>query len=82
MYQLLITKYAQKQLEKIPEREYKKIVVLIRSLAANPRPFGYIKLKGEDAYRIRSGNYRVIYEIKDKMMVVSVIEVGNRKDVY
>jgi mRNA interferase RelE/StbE len=51
-------------------------------LEINPRPFGYIKLKGRDAYRIRVGNYRIIYEIEDKILKVTVIDSGNRKDIY
>ncbi len=51
-------------------------------LEINPRPFGYIKLKGRDAYRIRVGNYRIIYEIHDAILKVIIIEAGDRKDIY
>ncbi len=54
----------------------------IHSLAENPRPNGYIKLKGKDAYRIRVGDYRIIYEIIDKILLVDVIDVGHRSDIY
>jgi len=64
----------------------KKVIPLIKSaiagLANNPRPHGYKKLKGEDACRIRVGNYRIIYEINDDVMLVTVVSVGHRKDVY
>ena len=52
------------------------------NLEINPRPFGYIKLKGRNAYRIRAGNYRIIYEIEDKILKVTVIEAGDRKEIY
>jgi mRNA interferase RelE/StbE len=54
----------------------------IANLAVNPRPFGYKKLKGEEAYRIRVGDYRIIYEIDDGKIIVTVVSVGNRKDIY
>lgn len=51
-------------------------------LETNPRPFGYKKLKGREAYRIRVGNYRIIYEIEDKILKVTVIDAGDRKEIY
>jgi len=54
----------------------------IADLANNPRPVGCIKLKGRSGYRIREGNYRIIYEINDKILTVVVIEAGDRKDIY
>lgn len=55
---------------------------LMLSLENNPRPSGYKKLKGRPAYRIRHGNYRIIYEINDNIITVTVTNVGHRKDVY
>jgi mRNA interferase RelE/StbE len=63
-----------KQLKNIPEKNYQKIMECIASLANNPRPPGSKKLKGRSGYRIREGNYRVIYEIMDKILTVIVIE--------
>jgi len=60
MYQLVIDKYAEKQLAKIPPPYFNRIVKSIRALAFNPRPHGYKKLTGRDGYRIRSGNYRIV----------------------
>jgi mRNA interferase RelE/StbE len=54
----------------------------IAALANNPRPYGYKKLKGEDAYRIRVGDYRIIYEINDDRIIVTVVSIGHRKDIY
>lgn len=71
-----------KQLKNIPERDYQKIMASIAALANNPRPSGCKKLKGRLGYRIREGNYRVIYEINDKILTVTVIEAGDRKEIY
>ncbi|TVR84902.1 MAG: type II toxin-antitoxin system RelE/ParE family toxin, partial [Chitinophagaceae bacterium] len=48
----------------------------------NPRPQGFIKLKGRDAFRIRVANYRIIYEIQDSILLVDVVDLGHRKDIY
>ena len=82
MYKLFIEKAVYKQLKNIPERNYKRIMASIAALANNPRPQGFIKLKGRPGYRIREGNYRVIYEIHDKILTVTVIEAGDRKEIY
>jgi mRNA interferase RelE/StbE len=82
VYKLFIEKAVYKQLKTIPERDYQKIMAAITDLANNPRPAGCKKLKGRPGYRIREGNYRVIYEINDKILTVTVIEAGDRKDIY
>ena len=58
------------------------ILNAIEALEVNPRPAGYIKLKGRDGYRIRSGNYRIIYDIIDNKLIVDIITLGHRKDIY
>jgi len=82
MYQVLIEKQVQKQLDKIPEPEYSRIKSLINQLATNPRPAGCKKLKGRNGYRIRHGNYRIIYEIKDSILSVFILAAGHRKEIY
>ena len=82
MYQLVIDRYAEKQLAKIPPPYFNRIVKSIRDLANNPRPHGYKKLAGRDGYRIRSGNYRIIYTVQDNILTVFVIDIGHRKDIY
>lgn len=81
-YAVLIERYAQKQIMKLDKKIIPVIKTAIASLADNPRPYGYKKLKGEDAYRIRVGDYRIIYEINDGKIVVTVVSVGPRKDIY
>ena len=82
MYQVLIEKQVQKQLDKIQEPEYSRIKSLITQLATNPRPTGCKKLKGRNGYRIRHGNYRIIYEIKDSILSVFILAAGHRKEIY
>lgn len=81
-YSLSFAKGALKDLERIDEPFYSKVKEAIQALEENPRPFGYKKLKGRDGYRIRAGNYRVIYDIVDAFLIIEVIEVGNRKNIY
>jgi mRNA interferase RelE/StbE len=81
-YIVLIERYAQKQIMKLDKKIIPVIKSSIADLAENPRPYGYKKLKGEDAYRIRVGGYRVIYEINDNTIVITVVSVGHRKNIY
>jgi mRNA interferase RelE/StbE len=73
---------AQKQLSNIPKPNYARIRDSIALLASNPRPVGSKKLTGREGWRLRSGNYRVIYEIDDHEHRPIVLDVGDRKDVY
>ena len=81
-YTVLIERYAQKQIMKLDKKVIPAIKSAIADLADNPRPYGYKKLRGEDAYRIWVGDYRVIYEIDDGKIIVTVVSVGHRKDIY
>ena len=81
-YTVLVERYAQKQIMKLDKKLIPVIKAAISELSNNPRPYGYKKLKGEDAYRIRVGDYRVIYEIDNDVILVTVVSVGHRKDVY
>ncbi len=81
-YTVVLSKKAQKQLDKIPDSIAQPIIDAIGDLEENPRPYGHKKLKGRDGYRIRVGNYRVIYDIIDAQLIVDVIMLGHRKDIY
>ncbi|MGM0479145.1 MAG: type II toxin-antitoxin system RelE family toxin [Bacteroidota bacterium] len=81
-YKVTLKKKAIKALTKINEPYYSNIKEAIYGLSNDPRPKGCKKLKGRDAYRIRIANYRAIYEINDEILLVDVVEVGHRKDVY
>lgn len=84
MYIIKFKKKAHKYLLKLPTLVIKKIVASIDGLAINPRPEGSIKLKGSDEnlWRIRVGDYRVIYVIEDTIKIVEVRKLGHRKDIY
>lgn len=81
-YTVVLTKKAEKQLDKISDSLIEPIFESIKNLANNPRPFGYKKLKGRNAYRIRVGDYRIIYEIIDKQLLIDIIAIGHRRDIY
>jgi mRNA interferase RelE/StbE len=67
---------------RLPKADNGRIIARIEALADNPRPQGYEKLAGSSAYRIRQGDYRIIYTINDGTIVVEMIRVGHRRDVY
>lgn len=83
-YSLFIKPSAAKEIEAVGQKkDRQRIVSAVRSLASNPRPNGCEKLAAEgDRYRVRVGRYRVIYSIGDSELVVVVVRVGHRKDVY
>ena len=82
-YSLRIKKSAAKELESIASKaDRRRIVRRIESLADEPRPRGVQKLSGRERYRIRQGRFRILYVIEDTQLVVYVIRIGDRKDVY
>jgi mRNA interferase RelE/StbE len=81
-YTVVLSKKVVKQLDRLPEMISEGIIESIVSLEENPRPFGYKKLHGRDGYRIRYGNYRVIYDILEEILIVDIIELGHRKNIY
>jgi mRNA interferase RelE/StbE len=81
-YKISLKKRAIKALEKINEPHYSNIKEAIYSLSNNPRPSGCKKLKGRDGYRIRVANYRILYDVFDDVLLVDVIDLGHRKDIY
>ncbi|SFU19781.1 mRNA interferase RelE/StbE [Algoriphagus locisalis] len=81
-YQIAIKKSAIKSLAKIPEPYFSTLKSAIFNLADTPRPNGCKKLKGREAYRIRVADYRIIYEIADKILLIEVIAIGHRRDIY
>jgi len=81
-YEIKILRGAIKQLELLSAHDYKAVKSKIFQLSENPRPEGCKKLKGRTGYRVRQGNYRIIYEILDDILVVQVIRIGHRKELY
>lgn len=81
-YSLLIRRRAQKELADLPPPSFERIRDAVRELSETPRPAGCVKLTAREGWRIRVGDYRVIYEIDDKQQSVTVLHVGHRRDVY
>lgn len=82
-YRIEISSSAEKTLFKLPRGIVPKIIAAIQSLGLDPRPMGCRKLSGEkDTYRIRVSVYRILYEIHDDLILVKVLKIGHRKDVY
>ena len=82
MYQVKILRRAQKALEKIRGADYEKIKVAIADLGNDPRPSGCKKLMGRDGWRIRIGDFRILYEIRDVELIVLVVDAGHRREIY
>jgi mRNA interferase RelE/StbE len=82
-YSVLIKPSAVKEIESIgTKRDRRRIIAQITELADDPRPLGCEKLSGQDKYRVRQGKYRIVYSIEDRDLVIYVVKVGHRKDVY
>ena len=81
-YSVSIRKSAAKELEALPAKDRRRVVGRIQGLARNPRPPGCQKLSGEEKYRLRQGDFRILYEIIDDELIVAVVKIGNRRDVY
>lgn len=82
-YKILFSSTAEKSLKRIPQKHLVRILDVIQALSLNPYPDGCRKLTGEDnAFRVRYGQYRIIYEIENKRLIVLVLKIGHRKDIY
>ena len=82
-YDVFIKPSALKELEAVDsKKDRRRIVRAIQSLAEDPRPAGCRKLSGKAKYRIRSGAYRIVYAVRDAVLVVTIVRVGHRRDVY
>ena len=81
-YKIVIKKSAAKEIEKIEKKDRVRIVEKIRSLMFDPYPVGSKKLSGQEKYRIRQGNYRILYQVINDELIINVVKVGHRRDVY
>lgn len=81
-YRLRFKQSVARDLRDLPRQDVRRILERIESLAEDPRPPGCEKLSGEERYRVRQGRYRIIYAIEDHALVVMVVKVGHRRDVY
>lgn len=81
-YSIEIKRSAAKELAELPRKDLVRVVKRIQALAVDPRPAGVEKLSGQERYRVRQGNYRILYEIADEVLRITVVKVGHRRDVY
>ena len=81
-YRVLIKASAAKELEKLPKKDRAVVARRIRALGGDPRPPGCQKLSGDEKYRIRQGTYRILYIVEDERIVVVVVKIGHRREVY
>ena len=81
-YRLLIKPSAAKELRALPAKDGKRIVSKLRRLASEPRPAGTEKLSGHEKYRLRQGDYRMLYSVDDDERAVVIVKIGHRRDVY
>lgn len=81
-YNVVLSKKAEKFLDTLSYKTLLPIIKALEGLIDNPRPYGYLKMKGVEAYRMRVGDYRIIYEIQDNILLIDVIDIGHRKNIY
>ncbi len=81
-YSLEIKRSAAKELAALPKQDRARVITRIQTLADEPRPAGCEKLSGQERYRLRQGEYRILYEIVDAASVVMVVKIGHGRDVY
>jgi mRNA interferase RelE/StbE len=81
-YKILVKESAANELEAIPKKHVKQIIKKIQSLADNPRPRGVQKLSAQERYRIRQGDYRIVFSIQDEDLTVHIYKIGHRRDIY
>ncbi len=81
-YRITIKKTAAKELEALPKKDLPRIIKRIQTLAQNPRPDGSQKLSGKEQYRVRQGDYRIVYSIEDKDRIIDIFKIGHRREIY
>ena len=81
-YSLVIKKSAERELRALPKEDLRRVADRVRGLANTPRPPGHEKLSGQERYRIRQGDYRVVYAIDDEARIVEIVKIGHRREVY
>ena len=81
-YRIVFKESVAKDLRQIPKKDIQRILKRIDNLQEDPRPAGVEKLSDDEKYRIRQGNYRILYRIEDKIITVTIVKVGHRRDIY
>ena len=82
MYRIEVRRRAQRALDKLPKSDFEAVIQAIKDLAQTPRPGGIEKVKTTGLWRIRQGDYRIIYAIEDNEHLVTIVRVGHRREIY
>jgi mRNA interferase RelE/StbE len=82
VYSVLLRRNSQKSLDKIQTQERSRIILVLLELEQNPRPKGVEKIRNSELWRIREGDYRIVYFIDDDDKIITVVRIGHRRDVY
>jgi mRNA interferase RelE/StbE len=82
MYTIELRRRAQRALDRLPEADFQALIEAMKQLAQTPRPRGIEKVKSTGSWRIRKGDYRIIYAIDDKQRLVTVVRIGHRREIY
>jgi mRNA interferase RelE/StbE len=82
VYKILFRRSVLRDLGKIPKNELRRIIKRIEKLSHDPRPQGCEKISGQDRFRIRQGNYRIVYSIQDNELTIWVVKIGHRREIY
>ena len=82
MYRIEVRRRAQRALDKLPKADFQAVIEAIKDLAGTPRPRGIEKVKTSGLWRIRQGDYRIVYAIDDKESLVTIVRVGHRREIY
>ena len=82
MYRIEVRRRAQRALDKLPKSDFQAVIEAIKDLAQTPRPRGIEKVKSTGLWRIRQGDYRIVYAIDDKESLVIIVRVGHRREIY
>ena len=81
-YSVVIKKSAERELRALPKEDLRRVVDRIRALAGDPRPHNNEKITGQERYRIRQGDYRIVYAVDDEGRTVEIVKIGHRREVY
>jgi len=81
-YKIFLKRSAIEDLDPIPKKDLQRIMERVRLLSKDPRPSGCEKLSCQDRYRIRQGNYRIVYPVQDDQLTIYIVKIGHRHDVY
>lgn len=81
-YKVLIRRSAADELGRIPKKDLRRIVGRIEKLAGQPRPDGCEKLSGQERFRIRQGDYRIVYSVDDAVRTIEIVKIGHRSEIY